>query len=58
MMERRNGGMFCFQETRWRVNKVKQLGRRWKLNRIYANEQVRNAVGMVLSNGLKESLTR
>ena len=50
--------MFCFKETGWKVNTVKQLRGRWKLIGSYANEQGRNAVRMALSNELNDNLVK
>ena len=56
LVERRNVGVLCVQETRRKENKAKELGGGCKLLRSGANEHGRNVEGIVISKDLKEDL--
>ena len=56
LMERRNVGVLCVQETRWKGNKARELGGDCKLFYSSADERGRNGVGIVLSKEFKDSL--
>lgn len=51
-MDMRKVGVLCVQETRWKVNRARELGGGCKLLYSGANEQERNGVGIVLSKEL------
>ena len=56
IMERRNVGVVCVQETRWKGNTARELGGDCKLYCRGADERGRDGVGIVLSKELKHSL--
>lgn len=54
LIERRRIGVLCIQETRWKGNKTKDLGRGYKL--YYSGGRNRNGVGIVVSKELKDKV--
>jgi len=56
LMERRKLEVLCLQETRWRGNKARELGRGFKLFYSGADGRGRNGVGIILSPNHKENV--
>ncbi|XP_068235952.1 craniofacial development protein 2-like [Palaemon carinicauda] len=54
--ERRDIGVLCVQETRWKGNNTRELGEGCKLYCSGTNMEGRNGVGIILSKQLKENL--
>ncbi|XP_064111347.1 craniofacial development protein 2-like [Macrobrachium nipponense] len=46
--------ILCVQETRWKGNKARELGERYKMFYSGANKEGRNGVGIILSSEKKE----
>ena len=53
VIERRKIGVLCVQETRWKGQKVRELGKRYELHYMGVDNR-RNGVGIVLSQEMKE----
>ncbi|XP_045112277.1 craniofacial development protein 2-like [Portunus trituberculatus] len=56
MLERRRVEICCIQETRWRGNKAKPLGKEYKLIYSGADAGGRNGVGVILNRRWQESV--
>ena len=56
VMDRRKVDILCVQETRWRGNKVKDIGSGYNFLSSGADERGRNGVGIVFSKEMKENV--
>ena len=57
LMRKKKVDVLCVQKMQWKGNKAKELGDGYKLYYSRANEQGRNEVDIVMSGGLKNTMT-